>query len=94
VLLRACHAQLSHVDEQVHQCALSLSGRLLQDSTPISLVCRTPAGAFVQGSSVLSWAANNSAKLGLAHPEPYQQLQCWTLISTDAYGQANKVGPT
>ncbi|KAF6245554.1 hypothetical protein COO60DRAFT_1278564 [Scenedesmus sp. NREL 46B-D3] len=48
-------------------------------------------GAFVQGSSVLSWAANNSAKLGLQHPEPHAQLQCWTLISTNAYGQANKV---
>jgi hypothetical protein len=49
------------------------------------------AGAFVQGSSVLSWVANNTAKLGLQHPEPYPQMQCWTLISTNTYGQANKV---
>ncbi|WIA18940.1 hypothetical protein OEZ85_003609 [Tetradesmus obliquus] len=48
-------------------------------------------GAFVQGSPVLSWASNNSAKLGLVHPQPYEGLQCWTLISTDTYGQANKV---
>lgn len=43
-------------------------------------------GAFVEGSDVLSWAANNSAKLVLP-PGP----QCWTLVSTQAYGKANKV---
>ncbi|GFR40845.1 hypothetical protein Agub_g1494 [Astrephomene gubernaculifera] len=46
-------------------------------------------GAFVQGSSVLSWAANNTAKLGLRHTP--ESLQCWTLFSTNAFGQANKV---
>jgi hypothetical protein len=54
------------------------------------LFCRS-TGAFIQGSSVLSWAANNTAKLGLQHPEPHPQMQCWTLISTNTYGQANKV---
>lgn len=43
-------------------------------------------GAFVEGSDVLSWAGNNSAKLGLP-PGP----QCWTLVSRQAYGKANKV---
>eukprot|EP00879_Flechtneria_rotunda_P022075 GHRR01023291.1.p1 GENE.GHRR01023291.1~~GHRR01023291.1.p1 ORF type:complete len:455 (+),score=135.96 GHRR01023291.1:291-1655(+) len=55
---------------------------------------RVPArmeGAFIQGSHVLSWAGNNTAKLQLLHPAPYSQLQCWTLISTNSYGQANKV---
>lgn len=48
-------------------------------------------GAFVRGSTVLSWAANNSAKLQQsAHADPHG-LQCWTLISTNSYGQANKV---
>lgn len=42
-------------------------------------------GAFIQGSDLVSWAANNTAKLGLQGPE------CWTLISTQAYGAANKV---
>ena len=40
---------------------------------------------------MLSWVANNTAKLCLSHPPPYQQLQCWTLISTNSYGQKNKV---
>jgi hypothetical protein len=48
-------------------------------------------GAFVRGSTVLSWAANNSAKLQQSeHADPHG-LQCWTLISTNSYGQANKV---
>jgi hypothetical protein len=47
---------------------------------------------------VLSWAANNTAKF--SHPQQQQQqqqhqasqgLQCWTLISTNAFGQRNKV---
>ncbi|KAG2425864.1 hypothetical protein HYH02_014928 [Chlamydomonas schloesseri] len=46
-------------------------------------------GAFVQGSPVLSWAANNTAKLELRHTPA--GTQCWTLFSTNAYGQANKV---
>ncbi|KAL4853472.1 Renalase [Chlorella vulgaris] len=45
-------------------------------------------GAFVSGSQVLGWAANNTAKLG----GPAQGgVQCWTLISTQAYGRLNKV---
>lgn len=43
-------------------------------------------GAVVQGCEVLSWAANNSAKLRLGGP-----AECWTLISSQAYGKANKV---
>lgn len=45
-------------------------------------------GAFVRSSEELAWAANNSAKLrggGGGAPE------CWTLISTQRYGKANKV---
>lgn len=43
-------------------------------------------GAFIEGCDTLSWAGNNSAKLGLpAGP------QCWTLVSTQAFGKANKV---
>lgn len=32
-------------------------------------------GAFVQGSNTLSWVANNTAKLGVKHPEPYTDIQ-------------------
>ncbi|KAG2436952.1 hypothetical protein HXX76_006468 [Chlamydomonas incerta] len=46
-------------------------------------------GAFIQGSPVLSWAANNTAKLELKHTPA--GTQCWTLFSTNAFGQANKV---
>lgn len=45
-------------------------------------------GAFVRECPVLSWAGNNNAKLGL---EGAGRPQCWTLISTHRYGQANKV---
>ena len=57
-------------------------------------------GAFISGSEVLAWAGNNSAKLGLLGGATAQQAQraqqaqgpeCWTLISTAAYGKANKV---
>lgn len=44
-------------------------------------------GAFVQGSPVLSWVGNNTAKLQLQHGAPYSNMQCWTLISTNSYGQ-------
>lgn len=47
-------------------------------------------GAFVEGDPVLSWVANNTAKLGLSHPG-WPHLQCWTLVSTNTYGQRNKV---
>ncbi len=43
-------------------------------------------GAFIEGSDTLSWAGNNSAKLGLGGGP-----QCWTLVSTQAFGKANKV---
>lgn len=43
-------------------------------------------GAVVQGSKVLSWAANNTKKLRLGGP-----AECWTLISTQNYGKQNKV---
>ena len=43
-------------------------------------------GAFVDGCSVIAWAGNNSAKLGLGGG-----AECWTLISTRDYGKANKV---
>lgn len=49
------------------------------------------AGAFVQGSPVLSWVGNNTAKLQLQHGGPHSNMQCWTLISTNSYGQSNKV---
>lgn len=48
-------------------------------------------GAFVQGSPVLSWVGNNTAKLQLQHGGQYSSMQCWTLISTNSYGQSNKV---
>lgn len=43
-------------------------------------------GAFIEGSDTLSWAGNNSAKLGMS-----EGPQCWTLVSTQAFGKANKV---
>ncbi|PRW18398.1 hypothetical protein C2E21_9262 [Chlorella sorokiniana] len=43
-------------------------------------------GAFIERSDVLSWAGNNSAKLGLPDGP-----QCWTLVSTQTFGKANKV---
>ncbi|GLC50732.1 hypothetical protein PLESTB_000425900 [Pleodorina starrii] len=46
-------------------------------------------GAFIRGSPVLSWAGNNTAKMGLRHTP--DDIECWTLFSTNAYGQANKV---
>lgn len=51
-------------------------------------------GAFISGSEVLSWAANNSAKLTVLEggaAQAQQGPECWTLISTAAYGKANKV---
>lgn len=41
-------------------------------------------GAYVDGVPALSWAANNTAKLSRTGPE------CWTLLSTAAYGRLNK----
>ena len=52
-------------------------------------------GAFITGSPVLSWAANQTAKLGPAgaasNGSSGSSLECWTLISTQAYGRGNKV---
>lgn len=38
---------------------------------------------------LLVHVGNNTAKMGLRHNVP--GLQCWTLFSTNAFGQANKV---
>jgi predicted NAD/FAD-dependent oxidoreductase len=43
-------------------------------------------GAHVRGSDVLAWASDNSRKLRLSAGAP----ACWTLLSTAAYGKANK----
>jgi hypothetical protein len=43
-------------------------------------------GAFISGSPTLSWASNNTAKLGVDHPG-FPGLQCWTLFSTAEYGR-------
>lgn len=50
-------------------------------------------GAFVRGSDVLSWAANNTAKMGLAGSGGGggSGPECWTLFTTQEYGKANKV---
>jgi hypothetical protein len=84
---------LQHSGPSLHNCDEKHIKRTMPPplcQQRITLLCQS-AGAFVQGSSVLSWAANNTAKLGLQHPAPYPQMQCWTLISTNTYGQANKV---
>lgn len=44
----------------------------------------------MEGTGPLAWAANNTAKMGITHPG-HPGMQCWTLISTNAYGQRNKV---
>jgi hypothetical protein len=49
-----------------------------------------PAGAFIQGSPVLSWVGNNTAKLQLQHGPAFRHMQCWTLISTNSYGQVGQ----
>ncbi|GAX81511.1 hypothetical protein CEUSTIGMA_g8939.t1 [Chlamydomonas eustigma] len=46
-------------------------------------------GATVVGSNVLSWVANNTAKLDLKHAP--SSISCWTMTSTNEYAQANKV---
>lgn len=53
------------------------------------LVPEQMQGAFIQGSEVLSWAGNNTAKLGLVNSN--SSIECWTLISTQKYGKSNKV---
>ena len=60
------------------------------NNTLACLLACLRAGAFVQGGcGNLSWVANNTSKLQLQHDPPH--LECWTLISTNAYGQRNKV---
>lgn len=44
-------------------------------------------GAFIEGDEVLSWAGNNSSKYPQAGAEG---PEAWTLVSTPAYGTANK----
>lgn len=41
----------------------------------------------MEGDHTLSWAGNNSAKLGSSE----NGAQCWTLTSTPDYGKRNKV---
>lgn len=48
-------------------------------------------GAFIEGSEVLAWAGNNTAKLGVLTPPGGSSVECWTLFSTQRYGKANKV---
>jgi hypothetical protein len=48
------------------------------------------AGGFIQGSPVLSWVGNNTAKLQLQHGPAFPHMQCWTLISTNSYGQVGR----
>jgi predicted NAD/FAD-dependent oxidoreductase len=54
-------------------------------------------GAFVDGSGVLAWAANNTKNLQL-QLEPGQSdgsqgkhIECWTLMSTPQFGKKHKV---
>lgn len=56
---------------------------------PLRLPFHVHAGAFVSGNDVLTWAGNNTAKLGLNGGPA--GVECWTLVSSNAYGQANKV---
>ncbi|KAF5828131.1 hypothetical protein DUNSADRAFT_18171 [Dunaliella salina] len=44
-------------------------------------------GAFIRGNDMLSWAGNNTKKMGLQQGS----VECWTLLSHNAYGQKNKV---
>ena len=44
-------------------------------------------GAHIEGSTVLSWAANNTKKLGQKH---CGELEAWTLISTREFGKTHK----
>lgn len=61
-----------------------------RDSVPLPAGCAGMEGAFIEGDDTLSWVANNSAKLGLSHGRLLPGMQCWTLISTNSYGQKNK----
>jgi hypothetical protein len=45
-------------------------------------------GAFIEGVPELSWAANNSAKLGSGAAG---QVECWTVMSSRDFGAQHKV---
>jgi predicted NAD/FAD-dependent oxidoreductase len=72
------------VDAQMARMKLSSVWCLMAAfAEPLRAPCE---GAFVTGAPALAWAANNSAKLGLSG----EGGECWTLLSTAAYGRANK----
>lgn len=71
-------------------CAFACSFVFFISVTVVFVCCCSP-GAFVQGSPVLSWVSNNTAKLQLQHGAPHSNMQCWTLISTNSYGQVRLV---
>ncbi|PSC72920.1 hypothetical protein C2E20_4073 [Micractinium conductrix] len=74
------------VHSQLRRLKLSANWALLVAFAAPVAVPGGLEGAFIQGSDVLSWAGNNSKKLGQAGG-----AECWTLFSTQAYGSANKV---
>lgn len=47
-------------------------------------------GAFIKGSEVLSWAANNTAKLGVRHPSPYSNIQVWIVVKNSCRGSRGR----
>ena len=62
---------------------------MLAFAEPLPGVALSFEGAAVEGSPELSWVANNTKKLRLVHHHP--GVSCWTLSSTNAYAQKNKV---
>ncbi len=82
-LLRPSGAPL--VDAQMARMKLSALWCLcVAFAEPLQAPCE---GAYVSGLPALAWAANNSAKMR----QPGAAPECWTLLSTAAYGRANKV---
>ena len=49
-----------------------------------------PDAAFIAGSSVVSWACNNTAKIQ-GRVSDTEGRSCWTVFSTPEYGAKNKV---
>lgn len=47
-------------------------------------------GAFVKGAPELSWVANNSAKLSEGRAAEPDAPECWTVISSRAFGTEHK----
>jgi predicted NAD/FAD-dependent oxidoreductase len=81
-LLRPSGAPL--VDAQMARMKLSAIWCLcVAFAEPLNAPCE---GAYVTGLPALAWAGNNSAKMGLGGGGN----ECWTLLSTAAYGKANK----